>query len=230
MRNLFEQQWIRLAAFAGLSAGALLVSSQNAVAADDWYVRVSGGVSYLADDDSAKITDETGTQKMDASFDLGYGVALAAGRWFDDRWRADIEWAYRSNDNDRLKLDDGRVGDSGNFASSGLSLNGYYHFTPGREIGRVSPYVGAGVVWINEVDMDIENGEFGKDYEDLEDDGFGAQFMAGLSYRQTERWRWDAEIRWLYYGEVDMDNDRGTRVKDLDYAPLSFFVGASYSF
>jgi len=209
MRNLFEQQWIRLAACAGLSAGALLVSSQNAVAADDWYVRVSGGVSYLADDDSAKITDETGTQKMDASFDLGYGVALAAGRWFDDRWRADIEWAYRSNDNDRLKLDDGRVGDSGNFASSGLSLN---------------------VVWINEVDMDIENGEFGKDYEDLEDDGFGAQFMAGLSYRQTERWRWDAEIRWLYYGEVDMDNDRGTRVKDLDYAPLSLFVGASYSF
>ena len=54
--------------------------------------------------------------------------------------------------------------------------------------------------------------------------------MGGVSWRQTDRLRWDAELRWLYYGEADLDNGSGTSLEDVDYAPVTVFVGLSYGF
>lgn len=212
-----------------LLAGLLMLAfAQSASSEEDWYVRGSAGIAWLDDDDSTDLTDVNGVQNADASFDTGFGVGLGVGRWFGNRWRADLEWAYRSNDNDDIQLDDGRVADDGNIASSALSLNGYYHFTDGRAIGRISPYVGAGIAWVNEVDVDLEG--LGAEYEDLEDDGFGAQFMGGLSYRQTKRLRWDAEVRWLYFDEADLDNGEGIALESVDYNPLTLSLGFSYAF
>ena len=64
----------------------------------------------------------------------------------------------------------------------------------------------------------------------LEDDGFGFQLIGGVSWRQTERIRWDAELRWLYYGEADLDDGNGVRLEDVDYAPVTVQVGFSYGF
>jgi outer membrane protein W len=211
----------------GIVAGIALTFSERAAADDDWYIRAAGGISWIDDDDSADLTDPAGTQNADASFDPGYTVSLAVGRWFNRNWRADLEWAYRSNDNDEVVLDDGRIADDGNFASSSLSVNAYYHFTDGREIGRISPYLGAGLAWVNEIDIDLEG--LGGEYEDLEDDGFGVQVMAGLSYRQSQRLRWDAEVRWLYFDEADLDN-AGVKLESVDYNPLTVTLGFSYSF
>lgn len=218
----------RITNAAFMAALLTLAFSQSASSEEDWYVRGSAGIAWLDDDDSTDLTDVNGMQNADASFDTGFGVGLAVGRWFGDRWRADLEWAYRSNDNDDIKLDDGRVADDGNLASSALSLNGYYHFTDGKKIGRISPYVGAGIAWVNEIDSDLEG--LGGEYEDLEDDGFGAQLMGGLSYRQSKRLRWDAEVRWLYFDEADLDNGEGVALESVDYNPLTLSVGFSYAF
>ncbi len=212
-----------LAAFAGTAAAPL-------AAEDDWYVRLGGGVAYQADADGARLTDQDGRQSVDASFDPGFGAGLSVGRWFGDRWRADLGFDYRTVDNDRIKLDDGRVADDSNYASTGVSLNGYYHFTDGRAERRFSPYVGAGLVWLNEIDIDLEGDSFDATYEDFEDDGFGVQLIGGVSWRQSKRWRWDAELRWLYYGEADLDNDNGNTLEGLDYTPVTAYVGVSYAF
>ena len=217
-----------------LSIAALLASALlapvTASAQGDWYVRAIGGLSWLNDSDGNDFTDEAGRQDADGSWDIGYIVGLSAGRWFGERWRADLEWAYRSNDNDKVKLDDGRVSDDGNLASSALSLNGYYHFSDASAIGRWSPYVGAGLAWVNEIDIDLEGSDFDGRYEDLEDDGFGVQIMGGFSYRQSERLRWDAELRWLYFGEADLETGQDVKLEGVDYNPLTLAVGFSYGF
>ena len=227
-RRLDEQPIARTALLAGLAVASTLVAPKALLAETDWYVRAAGGLSYISDDDSADLTDGTGTQNADASFDLGFGVGIAVGRWFSKRWRADLEWVYRSNDIDKVELDDGRIDSGNNYASSTLALNGYYHFNDASRIGRISPYVGAGLAWVNEIDIDLE--DLGKEYEDLEDDGFGVQVMGGFSYRQSERLRWDVELKWLYYGEADLDNGEGVALESVDYAPVTLFAGFSYGF
>jgi len=226
--RLHDTRITRTALLAGLAAASSLLASEAVLAENDWYVRAAGGLSYISDDDSTDLTDSTGTQNADASFDLGFGAGLAIGRWFGERWRADLEWVYRSNDNDKIELDDGRIDSGNNYASTTLALNGYYHFNDASRIGRISPYVGAGLAWVNEIDIDLE--DLGKEYEDLEDDGFGVQVMGGLSYRQTERLRWDVELKWLYYGEADLDNGDGVALESVDYAPVTLFAGFSYGF
>lgn len=231
MNGQHRMKGIIMAGIAGLMLAGVPGTGAAESAPRDWYVRAAGGFSYIQDDDNNDFTDVGGEQNADASFDLGWGAAISVGRWFSERWRADLEWAYRSNGNDRIRLDDGRVADDGNYASTTLALNGFYHFSDGREVGKLSPYIGAGLAWVNEIDIDLEGGpDFGRDYEDLEDDGFGVQFMGGVSYRQSRSLRWDAELRWLYFGEADLDNGRGTRLDDLDYAPLTGFIGLSYEF
>lgn len=202
----------------------------TAGAEDDWYVRATGGLSWLADDDSNDFNDAGGAQGADASFDTGWIGGLSLGRWFGERWRADAEWAYRSNDNDRIKLDDGRVADDGNYASTTLALNGYYHFADASTVGSWSPYVGAGLAWVNEIDIDLEGRDFDGRYEDLEDDGFGVQLIGGVSYKQSRRLRWEAELRWLYFGEADLDTGDEVKLESLDYNPLTLSIGLSYGF
>ena len=211
-------------------AGAMLALSGPARAEEDWYVRLAAGAAWQADADGADLTDAGGREGVDGSFDLGYGAGIAVGRWFGERWRADLGFDYRSVDIDRIKVDDGRVADDGNYASSALSLNGYYHFTNPRAERAFSPYLGAGVVWLNEIDIDLEGGDFRPAYEDLEDDGFGVQVMGGVSWRQSSRIRWDAELKWLYYGEADLDNGNQASLESLDYAPLTLQLGFSYEF
>lgn len=216
---------------AALAAAAALAGAPGAgFAGESWYVRGSAGLAWQGDADGANLTDDSGRRGADASFDPGYGVGLAVGRWFGQRWRADLAYDYRSVDNDEIRVDDGRVADDGNYASTALSLNGYYHFTDAGAVRRFSPYVGAGIAWLNEIDIDIEGGDFRPSYEDLEDDGFGFQLIGGVSWRQTERFRWDAELRWLYYGEADLDDGNDIRLEDVDYAPVTVQVGFSYDF
>jgi opacity protein-like surface antigen len=213
-----------------LAAAALAGAAGSAWAEETWYVRGSAGLALQADADGARLTDDSGRRSADASFDPGYGVGAAVGRWFGPRWRADLGFDYRSVSTDRIEVDDGRVADDGNYASAALSLNGYYHFTDAGAVRRFSPYVGAGIAWLNEIDIDIEGGDFRPSYDDLEDDGFGFQLIGGVSWRQTERIRWDAELRWLYYGEADLDDGNGVRLEDVDYAPVTVQVGFSYGF
>jgi len=60
-------------------------------------------------------------------------------------------------DHDGVRLADGGSLPSGNYASTGVALNGLYSFNLfGRE--EVRTYVGLGVAWLTEVDIDFEQG------------------------------------------------------------------------
>ncbi len=217
---------------ATLAAAAAATLLAPLAEADEWYVRGAAGMVFLGDDDSVGFTDADGTQGVDASFDAGFSFGGGIGRWFGDRWRADVDFTYRSNDHDTFRLDDGRVVDDGNFASTALSVNGYYHFADAFEPRTFSPYVGVGIAYVNEIDIDLEGSGLGDGVviEDLEDDGVGFQLIGGVSWRQNDRLRWEGEVRWLSFGDADLTDDGGNRVADIDYDPFGVYVGLSYEF
>jgi opacity protein-like surface antigen len=115
----------------------------------------------------------------------------------------------------------------GNFASTSLALNGLYSFNLfGRE--EIRTYVGLGVAWLTEVDIDFEQG--GQELSDS-GDGVGVQLLAGARCEIGERWFLDAGPRYLSAGEVTMDGEGAAtgRVR-ADYEPWSATLGAGWRF
>ncbi|NNF51800.1 MAG: hypothetical protein HKN59_05110 [Gammaproteobacteria bacterium] len=210
--------------------GLLAATGSTSFAADGWYVSATGGFSFAGDESAATLTDGGGSTTTDLEFDSGIAAGASVGRWITDQFRAEVDWVYRSNSNDRVSTADSRSASDGNLASSALSINGYFHFGETDVVGQFSPFVGAGIAYVNEVDIDLEGGDFGALYEDLEDDGVGFQMMLGAAYRQSDALRWTAELRWLSFGDADLQRSDGTRLADLGYDPLGAFLSVSYEF
>ena len=166
-------------------------------------------------------------QSGDASLSSGLLAGAAVGRAFSRNFRVEAEFVYQSVDHDGVRLDGGGSLPSGNFASTALALNGLYSFNLfGRE--EVRSYVGLGVAWLTEVDIDFEQGGQEISYSG---DGFGVQLLAGARYEIGERWFLDAGLRYLSAGEVTMDGEGAAtgRVR-ADYEPWSATLRIGWKF
>ena len=210
-----------LAAF--LAAGPAIAS-----AADDahWYATANLGANFMSDQ-SVSLSGDGPTQSGEASLSNGMLAGAAVGRAFSRSFRAEAEFVYQSVDHDGVRLADGGSLPSGNYASTGVALNGLYSFNLfGRE--EVRTYVGLGLAWLTEVDIDFEQGGEELSYSG---DGFGVQLLAGARYEIGERWFLDAGLRYLSAGEVTMDGEGAAtgRVR-ADYEPWSATLGIGWRF
>jgi outer membrane protein len=209
--------------------GALLAAGPTiASAADDahWYAAANFGANFMSDQ-SVSLAGDGPTQSGDASLGSGLLAGGTIGRAFNRNFRAEAEFVYQSVDHDGVALDGGGSLPSGNFASTALALNGLYSFNLfGRE--EVRTYVGLGVAWLTEVDIDFEQGGQELSYSG---DGFGVQLLAGARYEFGERWFLDAGLRYLTAGEVTMvgEGAAGGRVR-ADYEPWSATLGIGWRF
>jgi opacity protein-like surface antigen len=209
--------------FALLAAGPALAS-----AADDthWYATANVGANFMSDQ-SVSLSGDGPTPSGDASLGNGLLTGAAVGRAFSRSFRAEAEFVYQSVDHDGVRLDGGGSLPSGNYASTALAFNGLYSFNLfGRE--EIRTYVGLGVAWLTEVDIDFE-----QDGQELSysGDGFGLQLLAGARYEIGERWFLDAGLRYLSAGEVTMDGEGAAtgRVR-ADYEPWSATLGIGWKF
>jgi opacity protein-like surface antigen len=230
--SIFQQCWRNeamthrietalLAAF--LAAGPAIAS-----AADDahWYATANLGANFMSDQ-SVSLSGDGPTQSGEASLSNGMLAGAAVGRAFSRSFRAEAEFVYQSVDHDGVRLADGGSLPSGNYASTGVALNGLYSFNLfGRE--EVRTYVGLGLAWLTEVDIDFEQGGEELSYSG---DGFGVQLLAGARYEIGERWFLDAGLRYLSAGEVTMDGEGAAtgRVR-ADYEPWSATLGIGWRF
>ena len=206
-----------------LAAGPAIAS-----AADDayWYATANVGANFMSDQ-SVSFAGDGPAQSGDASLGNGLLTGAAIGRAFSRSLRAEVEFVYQSVDHDGVRLAGGGSLPSGNFASTALALNGLYSFNLfARE--EVRTYVGLGVAWLTEVDIDFEQGGQEASYSG---DGFGVQLLAGARYEIGERWFLDAGLRYLSAGEVTMDGEGAAtgRVR-ADYEPWSATFGAGWRF
>ncbi len=121
---------------------------------DKYYVTGNIGVGFLGSEDLT-YSDSVLTATSEADFDASFAGGGTFGYYLTDNWRVEGEIMYRRNDMKDITL--GGVGTStgGDFASLSLGLSALYEFQP-TDNPRLKTYVGAGVAFVQEIDIDFE--------------------------------------------------------------------------
>jgi opacity protein-like surface antigen len=175
-----------------------LTAIENVAAEDMWYAGVTAGftetgVSSLF----TELDGLNGRAKVSAS--SGFTTGAVLGREFDDRWRLEGEFRYRTNALDSVNLSTGERISDGDFSSGALGVNAYWLF--GDDSARWRPFVGAGLAWMQEIDIDLESDPVNGSYSG---DGTAWQLMGGVNWAFNERWSLDLEARYLDAGSIRM--------------------------
>ncbi|MEL6619322.1 MAG: outer membrane beta-barrel protein [Pseudomonadota bacterium] len=198
-----------------LTTCLLTASTLTARADGSFYVKLFGGLSDLQVD-----TLSFGSTTSQADFDTGIAAGGAFGYdYAGSPWQAEIEYTYRSADITPAAS----LGTGGDYASTSLMVNGIYAFSAA---GAVKPYVGAGIGFMTEVDLDIEGGAAAGEYEDS--GVFAAQVMVGAEYAVSDRVGLYGELRYFTAGSQTMTGGSGTI--EADYDSLDAIVGLSIRF
>jgi len=190
-----------------------------------WYVKPIFGLSQMSD--TSGTTSNVGTFDGTISIDLesGFTPGISVGKKFNENWSTDVAWEYRTNDSETT-IADGTQFPDGNYASSVFSFNGYYHFDSN---GKWRPYIGAGLMLGQEIDIDLEiNGE---ELSYTNDGETGLQVMLGSYYEIDENWAFNGELRYGQFSSIDLEGEGNNGlINGLDYEPLTIGIGIEYRF
>jgi opacity protein-like surface antigen len=165
-----------------------------------------------------------------ADFQRGIGLGGDVGYRYGNGWASEFEWNYRTHGLNALRQGSTALAQDGDFASNIFFLNGLRRF---KAAGALTPYVGAGIGWAQEIDMDIVPiaGNADRGYSGSSKTGF--QLIGGVEYALSPRWHLTADARWLKLGSVRLDNEKanpGGVVSPLKYEPFSLQIGFRYKF
>ena len=165
-----------------------------------------------------------------AEFGGGMGLGGDIGYRYGNGWAAEVEWNYRNHSLDEVRQGGARLSRDGDFASNILLINGLRRFVTDSQW---TPYLGAGVGWVQEIDIDIKPGGGGRERGYSDSSEFATQLIAGVEYALTPQWRLTADTRYMRVGSVRLDNETGNpggSAGSLKYNPFSVQVGIRYSF
>lgn len=210
----------------GPAVAAVCLSA--AALADDsgWYAAGVVGFNTLGDE-TLEYRAGTATESAEASFDTSFLGGATVGYRLSPNWRIESELMYRRNDLSDFSVPSFPNVDEGDFASLSIGFSGLYDFDLFGQ-PSIRSYVGAGVVFIQEVDIDFETAGVETSFET---DDIGLQLQFGARYEFGERWFADAGIRYLLASnsELELPAD-STQTVTADYAPLSVSVGVGWRF
>lgn len=192
-----------------------------------WSVVPYAGISQLSDQsgivaNAQDITDGSLDVELEGGFVAGLGVRYD---YPDTPWSAEIAWEYRSNDSSTT-LSDGSTLPGGNYASNVFALNGRYSLAAR---GDFSPWVGLGVSYFQEVDLDSEDADGERSFSSA--GSVGAQVMVGFDYDISRRFYLSTELRYTSLSGLNLDEEGGQgRISNIDYQPLTLGLGLGYRF
>lgn len=209
-----------------LSTTALtLLLSQFSFAESHWFVRPFIGLSQMQDI-SPPATDIDGLSgTANINLESGFNAGLGLGYTYNDHIAIELAWEYRSNDA-KTTINDSATFSGGNYASNIFFLNGFYYLPQYR---KFQPYIGGGLSWIQEVDIDLERNGIEQSYSG--DGDIGYQVFIGTNYQLIKNLAWQLELR---YGELDNialvgENSPG-EIYDVDYKTTTLQTGLVYQF
>jgi opacity protein-like surface antigen len=195
-----------------------------------FYATIYGQYSQIG---SSSFT-ESGAQGLGsglrADFNSGFGLGGDIGYRYGNGWAAEVEWNYRNHSLDTLRQGGGNLARDGDFASNTIFINGLRRFSTD---GAWTPYLGAGIGWVEEIDIDITPRGGGTERGYSDGNEFAFQFIAGVEYEFTPQWSLTADTRYMRVGSVRLDNETGNsngKVGTLKYNPFSVQVGVRYNF
>lgn len=156
------------------------------------YASFNLGIGYVDD-----VEVSAGEERLEMSFDPGYGITAALGNSYPNidgaDVRAELEFSYLKSDLDKVTLvgvGSADLGGEGTIKS--LMLNGYIDFMPNQSI---QPFIGAGLGYSNaELDILGISGD---------DDLFAGQLMGGASFSLTEQLICDLQYRFFMTDDLD---------------------------
>ena len=210
---------------ATLLGGALLAAA-SAHAEGPWYATAKFAYNTL-DDQGIEYTVAGNTVNGNAEFDGGFAAGATGGYRFNDSWRLEGEFMYRTSELDRATVTGLGTFTDGDYSSVAIGVNGLYDFNLfGTDKARA--YVGGGVAWLQEIDIDFEENGVESSYSG---DDFGFQLMLGARYDMSERWFLETDVRYFFASDIDMTAE-GDAVGTVtaDYEPLSVSVGVGWKF
>ena len=208
------------------AAVAAALFSLNAHAESRWYATADLGFGVLGSE-SLDYRDGATRSSAEADFDPSFAGGATLGWRLNDRWRLEGELMYRRNDLKDLTLTGVGTSTGGDFASLSLGASALYEFdlfgSP-----SVTSFVGAGVVLVQEIDIDFEVGGAETSFES---DELGLQLQFGARYDFGDRWFADARVRYLMVSGAELEfPDDTARIIEADYAPLTITAGIGYRF
>lgn len=206
----------------------LLTAATTTVAkANDWSIVPYTGLSFMQDQ-SLNLVGLGGGLGGDADLSLegGFVAGLSARVHYDDsRWISEFGWEYRSNDA-TITAEDGSRLPGGNYASNIFYLNGRYRLVESQPI---TPWLGVGLLWTQEVDLDSENTSGERSFSDS--GSIGYQLMAGADYDLSEQFYLTGEIRYSTQHGLELSEETGNgAVTEVDYQSLTMSLGVGYRF
>lgn len=214
-----------LVALRALVLGGLGLFSLSSSAESQWILKPTFGLSQMPDLNSTTngvgMSDGEADIQLDRGFTAGLGVMLR----YNDRFASELAWEYRSNDS-RVDLSDGQRFEDGNYASNLFFINGYY-FLESR--GRWQPYLGGGISWAQEIDIDLEEDSVEQSFSGNGQVGY--QFFAGSWYEFSDLLSLDTQIRYGAISDIDLEGEGSAgEFQHLDYDTLTLQVGLNIAF
>ncbi len=189
-----------------------------------WYASLYGTVSALPSSNLTETVQNASTLNGEAKFDTGKGFGGAVGKNFaKGRYALELAWDYQSAGLKSV----GVTKVDGDYATNLFWVNGYRRF-PNES--RWTPYVGAGLGYVQEIDIDINRA--GKESEYSRKGGLAAQAIIGVKRQVTTKWSIMADAKYMY---IDKSPNRSSTIgnnlaKAPKYNPLSIHVGVVYDF
>lgn len=195
--------------------------------AESWFIKPYIGLSNMSDI-SANAENINGTTGGNAviNIDSGFNAGLSGGYYYNDNIAVELGWEYRSNESETNVAGALNYPD-GNYASNTFYLNGLYHFST---LSNWQPYIGGGLIWMQEVDIDLELE--GNELSYSGDGDIGFQALAGVNYQLNKRWAVQLEARYTSITDIDLSGEEGSigSMSSLDYEPTTLQLGIIYKF
>jgi len=211
-----------------VSAGAtcMVLSNARAESGGHWFLRPLVGLSLVSDFQATANNVAGSTGPAEIKLDNGFTAGLGAGYRYNANIAVEIAWEYRSNDSEVL-LNGATPLRDGNYASNTFYLNGHYYFS---NSGKWEPYVGAGLSWVQEIDLDFEQNGVESSY--TSDGDVGYQVFAGLNYDLSPSWDLQSELRYGSITDITLKSEaaNGDSFTGMDYQPFTVQLGLVYQF
>ncbi len=198
-----------------LVSALLLGVSTPAIAQDsNYYISGAGGLSILHD------SDVSSNLNSEIDYDNGFAGVAALGYKFDNDFRVEGEYGYRSNDVESTQQSSSATGEA---SAHSFMINVVYDY---ENDSRFTPYVGVGA-GIARVDLDNVTNVNGVTVNNDSTEG-AFQGILGVSYAINPRFDFFASYRYFTTTGAELNTSAGDI--DVDYDDSTILIGLRYQF
>lgn len=209
---------VLLACLAGTAGSALAQTEPRG-----FYATVYGQASWLDSTGFDEVGNAGFGSGLKAEFGTGFGFGGDIGYRYGNGWATEVEWNWRRHEVTSLRRGGTTLSSDGDFASNIFFVNGLRRFV--GIAGGWTPYVGLGVGWVEEIDLDLKSGGTSRAWS--KQGNIAVQLIGGTEIPLSESWRLTADVRMLRVGDVELPAETGAtgRLSKPSYNPLSVQFG-----